>query len=128
MINLYAVSAFFVKFSLFLLYLRLFKPNQTSRWLICGGIVVCGLFYSASIISNCALCIPRPGQGNDTAAWRSKFGKCYILTDQLAIVQSVFGTISDIYLLVIPIRSVFQLQLPTNRKFGISAIFMIGLV
>lgn len=127
-INLYAASAFFVKLSLFLLYFRIFKPNKVTRWLIYGGIVVCGLFYSASIISNCALCMPRPGQPSDLATWLSRSQECSGPSQRLAVVQGVFGTLSDMYLLVIPIQSVFQLQLPTNRKLGVSAIFMIGII
>ena len=127
-VNLYAASAFFVKLSLFILYLRIFKPNRGTRWLIYGGITVCGLFYSASIISNCALCLPRPGQPDDLPTWASHFQGCNIQAEQLALVQGVFGTLSDIYLLVIPIKSVFQLQLPTGRKLGVSAIFMTGIM
>lgn len=127
-INLYAASALFVKLSLFLLYLRLFKPNRITRWLIYGGIVVCGLFYSASIISNCVLCMPHPGQPNDLPTWELRAGDCNIPSIRLALVQGVFGTLSDIYLLVVPIRSVFQLHLPTSRKLGVSAIFMTGIM
>ena len=126
--NLYAASAFFVKLSLFLLYLRLFKPNKTARRLVYGGMTVCGLFYSASIISNCALCMPRPGQRSDTITWMLNFEKCGYPIEYLALCQGVFGTVSDVYLLVIPIQSIFQLHLPTKRKLGVSAIFMIGIM
>ena len=114
--------------SLFLLYLRLFKPNKITRWLIYGGIFACGIFYSASIISNCAFCMPKPGQPNDDATWLSRAVECSLPSQHLAIAQAVFGTISDIYLLVIPIQSIFQLKLPTERKIGVSAIFMIGIM
>ena len=126
--NLYTASAFFVKLSLFILYLRLFKPNKVARWLVYGGITACGIFYSASIISNCALCLPKPGQPDDDATWKLRFTACGLPSQKLAICQAVFSTLSDIYLLVIPIRSIFQLQLPLERKIGVSAIFTIGVV
>ena len=127
--NLYTASAFFVKLSLLLLYLRLFKPSKVTRWLVYGGIIACGIFYSASIISNCALCLPKPGQPDDDTAWRLSFTECSLPSQKLAICQAVFSTLSDIYLLVIPIRSIFQLQLlPLKRKIGVSAIFTIGIV
>lgn len=126
--NLYAASAFCVKLSLFLLYLRLFKPNKVTRWLIYGGSVACAIFYSASIISSCALCMPKPGQPDDNAAWILRAPECGLALRHLAIVQAVFSTISDMYLLVIPIRSIFQLKLPVERKIGVSAIFMIGIM
>ena len=127
-LNLYAASALFVKLSLFLLYLRLFQPNKITRRLVYGGMSACGLFYSASIISNCALCMPRPDQRSDTTTWLLSFEKCGHSTEHLAICQSVFGTLSDIYLLVIPIQSIFQLHLPVKRKLGVSSIFMIGVM
>lgn len=126
--NLYAASAFFVKLSLFLLYLRLFKPNKVTRRLIYLGILICGIFYSASIVSNCVLCIPRPGEGSDTFAWFMRGRKCSAPSQHLAVVQAVFSTLSDLYLVIIPIRSVFQLHLPTQKKLGVSAIFMVGIM
>jgi hypothetical protein len=89
-INSYAASAFFVKLSLFLLYLRLFKPNKVTRWIIYGGIIVYGLFYSASIISNCALRIPQPGQPDDAATWMSRAQEYATPSQRLALVQGVF--------------------------------------
>ncbi len=90
--------------------------------------MVCGLFYSASIISNCVLCIPKPGQPDDATTWLLRADECTLPAQHLAIVQGVFGTLSDIYLLVIPIQSIFKLHLPTKRKIGVSAIFMIGIM
>lgn len=127
-ILLYAASAFFVKLSLFLLYLRLFKLNRITTWLIYAGILVCGLFYSASIIFNSVNCMPRPGEPDDSMTWLLRARKCDMPSRQLAVVQGAFGTVSDIYLLVIPIHSVFQLHLPTARKVGVNSIFMIGIM
>lgn len=70
--------------------------------------------------------MPRPGQPNELASWLASEQVCASPTIRLALVQAVFGTLSDIYLLVIPIKSVFQLQLPTSRKVGVSAVFMTG--
>ena len=127
-ILLYAASAFFIKLSLFLLYLRLFKPNTITRWVIYAGILVCGLFYSASIILNSVNFMPRPAEPDDLITWSLHAREWDIPSRQLAVVQGAFGTLSDIYLLVIPIHSVFQLHLPTARKFGVSTIFMIGIM
>jgi len=117
-----------VKLSLFLLYLRLFKPNRITRWLIYGGIIACGIFYSFSLISNSALCMPKPGQPNDAAHWLLRTKDCSKPSQHLAIAQAAFGTLSDFYLLVIPIHSIFQLNLPTRRKIGVSAIFLVGIM
>ena len=72
--------------------------------------------------------MPKPGQQNDDATWLLRGVKAGVPSQILSIVQSAFGTISDIYLLVIPIQMIFQLHLPFQRKIGVSAIFMIGIL
>ena len=56
------------------------------------------------------------------------FHECGVPSKNLAFCQGIFGTLSDIYLLVIPIRSIFQLHLSVERKIGVSAIFAIGIM
>lgn len=126
--DLYSAAAFLVKLSLFLLYLRLFKPDKVTRWLIYGGILVSGLFYSATIVIFTAAVSPSPGQPDTDTTWLLQASKHVTVLNTLSIVQGVFGTLSDIYLLVIPIRSIFRLHLPIQRKFGVSSIFLIGIL
>lgn len=126
--SLFCASAFFVKLSLFLLYLRLFKPDKVTRWLVYGGIFVSGLFYLSTTISGVVISIPSHGHLDNDAVWLAHFIQQGHKLEILAITLSVFGVFSDIYLLVIPIRSIFQLQLPIHRKFGISSIFLIGIL
>lgn len=126
--NMYLVSAFFVKLSLFLLYLRLFNPDKITRWLVYGGITVCGLFYSANVVITTVISMPSPGHPDTSNDWISRGLQQRIPLYNLAIARGVFGTFSDIYLLVIPIRSIFQLQLSIQRKLGVSSIFLIGIL
>ena len=72
--------------------------------------------------------MPKPGQPDDDATWLTRAIECSSPSQHLALAQAVFGTISDIYLLVIPIQSIFRLKLPMQRKIGVSAIFMIGVM
>ena len=127
-INLYAVVAFFVKLSLFLLYLRLFKPNRCTRWLVCGGIITCGLFYSASIVGNCVIVMPKPGQLDDEMAWLLRASQSGHRLLVISIIQSVFSTLSDIYLLIVPVQMIFQLHFSLGRKIGVSSVFMMGIL
>lgn len=124
----YAASALFVKLSLFLLYLRLFSPSRTTRWLVYGGIFACGAFYTSSIVMVCALCSPKPGEPNNSSTWLLASQSCGISTIRLAVAQSAFSALSDAYLIVLPVQLVFRLQLPMRRKIGVSIIFMIGLI
>ena len=72
--------------------------------------------------------MPKPGQANDAASWLLRAEECSKPSQHLAIAQAIFGTLSDCYLLVIPIQSIFQLKLPTERKVGVSTIFLVGIM
>lgn len=125
---MYSSATIFVKLSLFLLYLRLFKPDKVTRWLIYGGILANGLFYSIITIIYCAIFPPPLDHPNTDIRWTTHAKKHDFFFKRMAIVNGAFGNLSDIYLLIIPIRSIFQLQLPIRRKFEVSSIFLIGIL
>lgn len=128
-IDLFAFATVFVKLSLFILYLRLFRPNALTRYLVIFGMVICSLFYAISIIIDFVLWIPSPSHLNDDdAAWRSRAHSSGPTETSLSLAQGIFGMISDIYLLVIPIQMVSRLHLPTRRKVGICAVFATGIM
>ena len=72
--------------------------------------------------------MPKPGQPNDSASWLLSGQECRVPSQNFAISQGVFGTSSDIYLLVVPIQSIFQLMLPMKRKLRVGAVFMLGIM
>ena len=72
--------------------------------------------------------MPTPGQSNNNSGWLLRGIESTNKLIALSIVQSVFGTLSDIYLLVIPIQMIFQLHFPIKRKIGVSAVFMFGIL
>ena len=49
-------------------------------------------------------------------------------TATLGQVQSAVNVVSDFYLLVIPIRAVWTLQMPRRERLGVIGIFMVGLM
>jgi hypothetical protein len=125
---LYAAAALFVKLSLFCLYLRLFKVKTAVRWLIYGGMAACVILYSASVIANLVWFIPPPGQPQTIESWSAHSAGAGKRPYMLAVVQGTFGTISDIYLLVIPVQSILALNMPLAKRIGVSMIFMTGIV
>ncbi|KAL9069708.1 MAG: hypothetical protein Q9157_006058 [Trypethelium eluteriae] len=127
-VDLYAASAFFVKLSLFLLYLRLFKVNRATRYSIYIGIVLCAIFYSITLTVNTTLSVPSPSHYTILEAWGLQAEKSSVTMLQLAVSQSVFGTVSDIYLFVIPIQLIVKLNMTLQRKIGILTIFATGLL
>lgn len=52
----------------------------------------------------------------------------YLLVQHISVAFSVVGLGIDIYLLVLPIGAVLRLQIPLQRKIGISLIFLTGLL
>ena len=126
LLTFFSAAAFFIRLSLFLLYLRLFKPNRYTCWLVYGGIIACGLCYSVSIIGNIVIMMPTPGQSNDDMAWLLREFKIEGKSWAISIFLSVFGLLSEIFLLVIPLQMIFQLHFSLGRKIGVSSVFMIG--
>ena len=72
--------------------------------------------------------MPHLGQPGGRASWLVSARECATPWQHIAIAQAVFGTISDIYLLVLPIQSIFRLKLPIEQKFRVGAIFMVGIM
>lgn len=118
----YAPTIFFTKLSLFLLYLRLFFVNRTTRYLVYVGIISTGLFYTIAMIFPIIACSPYRGESRLDALNSKRCSKNKVLS----YVVTVFNVISDLYLLSIPIPVVWRLQMATRTKIGVSAVFTLG--
>lgn len=121
----YAIAAIFVKTTLLMLYLRIFRPSLRANVMIWMGIVLIVLFYLACAIAYIILFVPRPG-GNPAWGVMTKHTTDVILN--IAAAQGVVGCLQDIYILTIPIHLVVGLRLPLGRKIGVVAIFLTGLL
>lgn len=121
----YGPAAFFAKLAIFLLYLRTFGPSKWMRWLSYFGIAANFAFYFASTFAFGYLCVRRPGQ---TWLQDQDSPRCIIDTHPLNYVVGIFGIVSDIFIFVLPLPVIWNLQMPTRRKIGVTAIFATGLV
>ena len=117
----YGLAILFVKLSVLLLLYQIFAVNKTMRYLIHFGVVFQALFYLAVTGVYSATEVICVTGANITA---------YLCTHQwpLAIAQGVINTVTDLYVLVLPLAMVMRLQLSPKRKVGIIAIFMTGLL
>jgi hypothetical protein len=68
---------------------------------------------------------PRPGETLSSRLQTTSAGSDSLA---LSVPQSVVGLAIDLYILILPIIALAQLQLPRRRKVGISLIFMTGIV
>ncbi len=121
---LYGPTVFFAKASLFLLYLRLFHPNQSTKIMIYFGMIFTLVFYAATTATFGVLCIPRSGETWMESDFSSRCKKSIVMT----YVQGIFNVVSDFYLLLLPIPVVWNLQMPLRKKIGVLTIFMAGLL
>lgn len=120
----YGPTIFFAKLSLFLLYLRIFSPSIRTKYAIYIGVLSCFVVYAASTIFCGYQCIPRPRQ-----TWLSALMKksCHD-AKYTGYVVGVFNIASDFYLLILPLPSIWKLQMPLPKKIGICGVFIMGLM
>jgi hypothetical protein len=90
------------------------------------GIVVIDVFYIICTVYSIAQCVPRSGETGWLSA--SVSARCARPQAILAFAQGIFGTISDFYVLYIPVHIVSGLRMPNRRKIGVISIFLTGLL
>lgn len=124
---MYILSAMWIKITLLVLYLRLFKPSPRANLMIWGGIVLCVLFYTACVVVSLVQCVP-VSNSLPTSGHFGEKDTCGQPQLNLSAGQGVFSAVTDFYVLVIPVSLVLELRLPLKRKIGVSAIFLTGLL
>lgn len=112
-----------IKLSLFLMYLRLFEVLKWFKRLVWAGILCTGLFYISTSVAKIVLCAPRGGETYVIAFSKAQCGS----TKQIGVVAGVFNIISDLYLLLIPMPAVWNLNTSKRNRLGILACFLTGI-
>ena len=81
------------------------------------------VFYSACFFLEIFACNPI------NKAWDPLIttGKC-LNVPAINIAAGTFNALSDILILILPQRTIWKLQMSLNRKLGISAIFLTGVL
>jgi hypothetical protein len=107
-----------------MLYRRVFIPPRRGIFDITLRVLECVLvmFYVSITIVKFSQCTPRE------KIWNRKLpGKC-INVNNLLNVSGMFNFLTDVLILLIPVKSVWNLQMKTKRKLQIVAIFTVGAV
>lgn len=110
------------KVAILLLYRRVFSPlaqglfEKTIRLFIT---ILC-LFYVATFFVKIFLCVPRARIWN-----KSVPGTCL---DNAAVLNTngIFNLLTDVIILLIPLKAVWNLQLDRRRKIGVVMVFTLG--
>lgn len=119
------LAVMFIKLSILVFYLKIFRPEKWARIAIWTGLAAALGFYIITEIVLLAICVPRHGQTWLEASSKHNWQAAAI---DSALAASWFGTIADIYILAIPIRLLSTLKLSRKHKFGVMAIFLTGLM
>ncbi|USP75531.1 hypothetical protein yc1106_02805 [Curvularia clavata] len=119
--TLYIIGICFAKLSVLLMYLRFFEVVDFTRHLIYFGIFLT-LFTSAAFIGHgiaqTVVCI-------NVSAVTNKF--CQAVS-KVVIAQASVNVAMEFYILMIPLQQVYKLNMDSQRKLGLAAVFGIGLV
>lgn len=119
------LAVLFIKISILVFYLRLFKPILWARIAIWTGLAALLGFYITINIVLLAICIPRHGKTWREVSSKQDWQTALIRT---SLAAGWFGTLADLYILAIPIRLLSTLNLSRKHKFGVMAIFLTGLM
>ncbi|APA11311.1 hypothetical protein sscle_07g060810 [Sclerotinia sclerotiorum 1980 UF-70] len=125
---LYGVVMWFCKLSIFILYLRVFGPfgvNRVMRYLVYFGIVLSFIVYAATSVVFAVACTPR---GSQTWLEALTTKRCSTGSYAPGYIQGSFGVFFDIYLFILPIWPVWNLQMKRRKKIAVTFIFATGLL
>ncbi|POS69009.1 hypothetical protein DHEL01_v212597 [Diaporthe helianthi] len=113
-------SMFFAKLSILLLYIRLFFPKGVTRsslWWIIQVVVWLNFLYTVGLILALALqCVP----------YNRPYGSSCVDQYMVLISASIINIISDILVLIIPMASLWRLNMSRRRKWAVWALFAFG--
>jgi hypothetical protein len=109
-----------VKFSILALYRRLFTISKTfNHALICVFVIVLGWMISVTI-AQIFTCTPIEG------AWNLAAADHCIDQKKFYYGNAVSNVITDVIILVMPLPMVWNLNMSTNKKVNVTALFILG--
>lgn len=112
-----------VKTTFFILYLNLFRLIRWQRYAIYLGLFVNWTFYTIAFIATMYFTAPSPGE-----SWQASFSSPrYAMTFDWTIPIASGSLVLDVYILILPMISVWTLQMNPRKKLGVLAVFATGL-
>lgn len=116
--SFFAIASITVKTSILAFLLKLFRPFRVARIMSWVGIVAVVMFYTSYVIPFWTLCIPNLALGPH----------CARFTSAISVSHGIFSTISDFYILFIPMYMIRHLQLSPRHKYSVAGVFLTGLM
>ncbi len=122
----YNICHLAIKCSLLFLYrsvLTLNNPRFKKAWYAIGVYVVA--FFIAAMVGVLVQCVPLDYSWN--RYYGGMEGRCVNKKIQV-LAMAVLNTVADIALLVLPMPTLWSLQLPFKQKLGLCMIFFLGIL
>ncbi|KAF1976198.1 hypothetical protein BU23DRAFT_42945 [Bimuria novae-zelandiae CBS 107.79] len=122
-------TTWLVKATLMFLILSAFKSIKWLRIMCWVGIVTTFIFYAANFAIQVASCRPRGGTDRVSFLAGMASRECAgsdSLIQKMSLGTAVFGLVSDIYILIIPLPAVRKLNIRKKKKAGVYVIFSSG--
>ncbi|KAH7110614.1 hypothetical protein B0J11DRAFT_586194 [Dendryphion nanum] len=124
---MYGPTIFSIKAAIILQYISIFAPGRTfNKFMFYGGwttIAANFLFYFIRTIISCVYCIPREKIWN-----KLLLGGTCIRQDWFIVSSGFVNAVSDIVILLLPVASVWAMQIPRKKKIQICLLFATGLL
>ncbi|KAI1073421.1 hypothetical protein F5B20DRAFT_587269 [Whalleya microplaca] len=119
----YGITICIGKLAVLWLYRRVFSPQRSSLFdiIIVFLIVLLILFYTATTIVKIWECVPRAKIFNPKIE-----GTC-INTPMLLDVSGMFNTVTDLIVLVLPVKAVWNMKMKLSKKITVVLVFTFGL-
>ena len=112
-------TLFFAKGAIFLLYLRIFTINRKMKYSIWFGMAFTFVLYWINIPFESWYCAPRAGDpwGLETV------GKTCADNIMFGLVQGVLSVALDLYIFILPVPIVLNLQMSMKRRISVLGVF-----
>jgi hypothetical protein len=118
--TLVTTAIFAVKISILCFYHRIFFITKGYRYASIALMAFATLWFIGTQIGNLLLCQPI-----DSFWHRTKPGKC-LNFNLLFLATGIIDTLTDVAILILPVRMAFKLQLPVRTKVAVAGIFALG--
>ncbi|KAK7958042.1 hypothetical protein PG996_010517 [Apiospora saccharicola] len=113
-----------IKCGFFVFYLRLFGPKDHTRTMVFAGMTVVISFCIAFVIGYLVTALPGNGDFLDKD-YRVRIAG---VPQKLITAAAYVSVLTDVYIMFIPLHQIPNLGLSYKRKWGISLIFLTGLL
>ena len=111
--------------AILVLQLRVFAPKNWFRVMVYVGIALVTFVHWSNVPIYGILCIPHRGEKWDMVLLSSK--RCSAASTHTVITGAI-GTALDIYILILPLPIIAELNLAPRRKLGLVLVFMAGIL